>query len=336
MATPDSQAVDPVALAAAYDEAARSNVVQSLLVARHGRIIGEHYFGRQDSDTAINIHSISKSVLSALVGIAIQQGFIASLDIPIVHWLPEYFGPHGDSRKRAITLRHLLTLTAGLGWIENETNTAHWRRSADWIAYALDLPLVSLPGRQFNYNTALTHLISVILTRATNLSTLTFAQRCLFDALGIQIARWDNDPQGYSIGGSDLFLRPRDLLRFGQLVLDRGMVNSKNIVPEQWLQESIQPHIQLRTPGFWHPAYKNYGYLWWLRKFQSYETAVASGYAGQLICIVPRLDLVIVTTATDTTPFASVMKQSHLIEAIVEDLIIPSVQEASDNGSSYS
>ncbi len=327
-------AVDSAAFSTAYDEAAWLPVVNSLLIARHGRLIGERYFNGQDAMTALNVHSVAKSVLAVVVGIVAEKGYIDSLDTPIQHWLPEYFGTHTDARKRTIALRHLLTMTSGLGWIENEANNAMWRRSDDWIAYALKLPLVSLPGRQFNYNTSLTHLLSVILSRTTGLSTREFAQRYLFDALGVQIARWDADPQGYSIGGSDLYLRPRDMLRFGQLILDMGAVGKGRIVAEAWLRECIKPHVALRSSGFWGPAYRNYGYLWWLRKLQSYETWVASGYAGQLIFIVPRLALVVVTTAQDNVPYTAVMKQSNQIEEIVEDFIIPAVQEETDNGSS--
>ncbi len=325
--SPAEQDVDPVALATAFDEIARFQSLRSVLVARNGFLIGEYYADASFRSTAINAHSVSKSILSLLTGIAVREGWLKDMNQPIADWLPEYFDANTDARKRSITLRHLLTMSAGLGWIENPVSMRHWRHSADWVKHAIALPLVAMPGRQFNYNTTLTHLLSVILARVSGMSTLALAERTLFGPLGIEGVDWRADPQGYYIGGTDLYLRPQDMLTLGQMVLAGREQNQSSVVPAAWITESTHTQIELRQPGFWHPAYKNYGYLWWLRTLQSYDAVVASGYAGQLVFIVPRLGLVVATTADDTTPFANVMKQSNLIEGIVEDLIIPAVQE---------
>lgn len=330
--TPAQQDVDPAALAIAFDEGARYAPLQSLHITRHGFLIGEYYADGIPEDRVINVHSISKSILSLLTGVALRERWLTNLDQPIADWFPEYFDAQTDARKRSITIRHLLTMSAGLGWIENEPGIHHWQRSADWSRYAIELPIVALPGRQFNYNTALTHLLSTILARASGLNTRLFAERYLFEPAGIDLVDWAVDPHGNAIGGTDVYLRPRDLLKIGQLLLNRGTLNQQEIVSPGWLAESTQSHIALSQPGFWHPAYKDYGYLWWLRKMQSFDTVVASGYAGQLLFVVRRLGLVVVATADDSIPFSAVMKQSNHIEGLVEDFIIPAVQEDTRHG----
>jgi CubicO group peptidase (beta-lactamase class C family) len=125
------------------------------------------------------------------------------------------------------------------------------------------------------------------------------------------------------------------MLRFGQLYLPQGEWDGQTVVPAAWVAESTRPQIQLKQPGFWHPAYTHYGYYWWLRKLQDHAAWVASGYAGQLIFVIPDLDMVIVTTADANVPFSSVMKQSNLIEDMIADLVIPSVKETNPNGASH-
>jgi CubicO group peptidase (beta-lactamase class C family) len=327
LSAPASQGVDAQQLAAAYDMAAEFMPLYSLLVVRHGALVGERYFGRHNAHSAFNIKSASKSVLSLLVGIALEQGVLLSIDQPIAAWLPEYFNGQTDPRKYDITLRHLLTLSAGLGWVENASGVRRWRHSPDWAQFALDLPLVGTPGRQFNYCTPLTHLLSVILTRASGMSTLDYAQRFLFSPIGAQAIRWKTDPQGYAVGGSEVCLTARDMARLGVLVAQRGNWNGQQIVPAAWIDASTHPQIALRQPGFWQPAYTDYGYLWWLRQFRGMDAAVASGYAGQLIIVIPALDTVVVTTADTDTPFSSAMSQSRQIETLVEEHVLPALHK---------
>ncbi len=335
-----------VALKAAFEEMARFAPLQCVLVSRSGDLIGEYYAYESVKSTAINIHSVSKSILSLLVGIALRERWLTDIHQPIADWLPEYFDASIDGRKKSITLRHLLTMSAGLGWIENPASIRRLWQSSDWIAQVIGLPLVAIPGRQFAYNTGLTHLLSVILSRASGMSTRMLAESYLFGPLGIELADWKTDSQGYHIGGTDVYITPRNMLTLGQYLSnanaksyllpgasgDRGSVShapmgSKAMVLDAWLHESMKAQIELRQPGFWHPAYRHYGYLWWLRKLQSYDAVVASGYAGQLIITIRKLGLVVVTTADDTIPFTEVMKQSNQIEGMVEDLIIPAVRE---------
>jgi CubicO group peptidase (beta-lactamase class C family) len=226
-------------------------------------------------------------------------------------------------------------MSAGLGWIENTGGLKRLYHSPDWARFALTLPVISLPGQQFNYNTTLTHLTSIILTRASGMNTLALAERSLFGPLGIPTPRWKTDPQGVSIGGTDLYLTPRQMLTLGQLYLQHGRWGDQQLVPHEWVHDSTREQIALNRPGFWNPAYTAYGYYWWLRLYKGYAAVVASGYAGQHIIIVPALNLVAVTTANADVPFTTVMKQVNLIESVVEEYVIPSLYEVTINGSAH-
>jgi CubicO group peptidase (beta-lactamase class C family) len=326
-ATPEAQGLNAQQLEAAFDAAAQLPPFYSLLVARNGYLIGERYYGHCSTQSAVNVRSVTKSVVSMLVGIALREGILSSIDAPLHTWLPEYADPQAKTPQRALTLRHLLTMSAGLGWIENTGGLKRLYHSADWAQFALALPVIGLPGQQFNYNTTLTHLTSIILTRAGGMSTLALAEKYLFAPLGIPTPRWKTDPQGYCIGGTDLHLTPRQMLTLGQLYLQRGQWGDQPLVPQAWVDESTHEQIALNRPGFWNPAYTAYGYYWWLRQYKGYPAAVASGYAGQHIIIVPALNLVVVTTANADVPFSSVMKQVNQVESVVDEYVIPSIQE---------
>lgn len=327
LSDPAERGIDPVLFSQAYADAARVPSLRGLLVVRHGCLVGERYYGGQDQHTVLNIKSVSKSILSALVGIALREGFLNSLDQTVAELLPEYFGPHINPRKRGITLRHLLTMSAGLRWVEDANHLRPWQQSSDWVKYALDRPLAGPPGRRFNYNTMLTHLVSVILARVSGMSTYTFADEYLLGLLGINIKPWTTDPGGYFIGGTDIQLTAREMAKIGQLYLGQGAWNGAQLIPADWVRESTRPQIALRHHGFWHPAYTDYGYYWWLRKLRGANAAVASGYGGQIIIVVPSLDVVVVTTADADVPHATVMQQSNRIEDFVETSVLSTIQE---------
>jgi CubicO group peptidase (beta-lactamase class C family) len=325
--TPEAQGMNVNQLQAAGDAAAQISPFYSLLIARNGQLIGEHYYRHCSAQTAVNVHSVTKSVVSALVGVALREGFIQSLEQPIRTWLPEYEDPQAVAHQQALTLRHLLTMSAGLGWVENTGGLRRLYHSPDWAHFALTLPVIRQPGQQFNYNTTLTHLTSIILTRACGMNTLALAEKYLFEPLGIPTPRWKTDPQGYPIGGTDLYLTPRQMLTLGQLYLQQGRWGKNQLVPQDWVYESTHEQIALNRPGFWNPAYTAYGYYWWLRQYKGYAAVVASGYAGQHIIVIPALNLVVVTTANADVPFSGVMKQANQVEAIIEEYVIPSIQE---------
>ncbi|HXK59366.1 MAG TPA: serine hydrolase [Acidobacteriota bacterium] len=263
----------------------------SLLVVRNGRLVLERYYNGSNAYQPNNIKSMSKSVLSVLTGIALDEGLLTGVDQRLDEFFPEYFSPGDDPRKHDITLEHLLTMTAGFEWGENGPTTVQWVNSSDWHAFTIRSRLTSTPGEVFNYNTALTHLLSGILTRVSGTSTRDFATSRLFAPLGMTCSRWDRDPRGYYFGGSEVWLTPRDLAKFALLCLRQGRWEDRQVVSEQWLRDSFR--LRVRTGA----ELGDYSYLWWKMTMRGYPVTLASGYGGQNIFLVPDLDLAMVTTA---------------------------------------
>jgi len=276
--------------------------VRSLVIVRHGRIAFERYFRGATRNEATNVKSVTKSFTSALIGIALREHVLGNLDQTVAEFLPEYFGPATDTHKRKITLRHLLTMTAGFEWIENGPSTFAWHRSPDFAKFAIDLPLAVEPGQTGRYNTSLSHLLSIILTRKSGLSAREFAEKYLFGPVGIRVQGWGQDPQGYTMGGIDLYLTPRDMARFGLLYLNLGLWKDRQVVPAAWVRESMAPAF-VRDP-----LLHNYGYLWWLVRDDDLPAFAAIGYGGQLIYVCPKLDLVVAMTSTTVDPHNDVLE----------------------------
>jgi CubicO group peptidase (beta-lactamase class C family) len=279
--------------------------IHSVLVARHGYIVFEYYKQGQRRDDLQEVHSITKSVTSALIGIALEKHFLQGLDQKLVEFLPESVDLNDDPRINEITLRHLLTMTSGFAWNETaKDECARFKLSAcsprylkfitnDWIGLALERPIVHAPGQVFNYDSAAAHLLSVAVSRATTMSTATFAEQQLFGPLGISRYRWDTDAKGYNYGAYSLELTTRDMAKFGQLYLNRGAWQGRQLIPSDFVDAST--HKQ-NAGG--PPAQAYYGYMWWVtpdsEKIPAY---FANGRGGQYIIVFPSLDLVVVVTA---------------------------------------
>jgi CubicO group peptidase (beta-lactamase class C family) len=307
-------------LGAAIDSASGLPRLHSLLVSQHGELILERYFGRTRPTTLANIKSASKSVISALVGIAIDRGLIADVHQPIAPFFPTLLGADvpgaagTEEAKRQITIEHLLTMRSGLQSTSNRYYGA-WVQSPNWVRHALTRPLLGLPGAEMDYSTGNTHLLSAILTRVSGKSTWQFAQEALARPLGFSLARWPTDPQGVFFGGNDMLMTPRQMAAFGELYLNRGRSDAEQIVPERWVDSSWIP----RARSAWSD--QMYGYGWWIRDLAGYRTAYAWGYGGQYIFIVPDLDLVVVTTSASDV---SSERRGHrrTVLDVVEHLII--------------
>lgn len=268
--------------------------VHSLVVIRHGYLVFERYYAGYEYNKKHEIRSITKSIISALIGIALKQGYLNSLDQKVADLLPEYFGEQTDTRKHDITLRHLLTMTSGF---ECDDDSNFWliRTHADWAAATLEFPLIDEPGKRFMYDSAAMHLLSVILTRQTGMNAFQFAKTHLFEPLGISVKKWPADPQQNSEGAAGLALTPRDMAKFGYLYLNNGSWNGEVIIPEWFVRESTQKQSEGGNP---EPA--NYGYLWWVMANFKPFAYCAAGYGGQYIFVIPEHDLIIVTTGNHT------------------------------------
>lgn len=299
--------------------------MRSLLVSWNGDLVLEHYFNGTDPSHVTNVKSVSKSVMSALIGIAIAQGHISGVEQPIVDYLGEQLPPDDDILKRYITVENLLTMQSGLETTSNR-NYGRWVASPDWVSFALRQPLELPPGRLMEYSTGNTHLLSAILTRATGRSTLAFAREVLAEPLGFYLAPWPQDPQGIYFGGNDMELTPRQMRAFGELYLNGGRANGTQIVPEDWVRDSLLRRAQSRRERS-----RYYGYGWWIRDMAGHETPYAWGFGGQFILLVPELDLVVVTTSS-SNPGPERRAHTRRIYDLVEYEVVAAVSEALGHG----
>ena len=296
-ATPAEVGLDSERLEKALERIGELDGLQGVLVARHGRLVAERHFRGSAGHRPHNLKSASKSVLSALAGLAIERGLL-KLDQEIAGVLPE--GRElDDPDKRTITVRHLLTMTSGL---ESTSfgNYGSWVASRNWVRAALARPLLAEPGTRFSYSTGGTHLLSATLSHAAGRSTHDFARRHLFDPLGIGPSAWARDRQGIHVGGNNLSLRPRDMLKFGQLYLNRGRWGGEQLLPWQWVDRSTRP-AGLAAPQGRGRIYGGYGYLWWLRGPRERGAYIASGYGGQYIYVSPSEDMTVVVISTEVS-----------------------------------
>jgi CubicO group peptidase (beta-lactamase class C family) len=293
--------------------------LHSLLASWRGNLILERYFNGAHAKRTANVKSVAKSIVSALVGIAIERGVIGGPEIPIHTYFPE-LARDRDSQKQLITIEDLLSMRSGLQSTSNR-NYGAWVQSPNWVRHALSRPLVSAPGTEMEYSTGNSHLLSAILTKTTGKSTWQFAQDVLARPLGFTLPRWPQDPQGIYFGGNDMLLTPRQMLTFGELYLKGGRLGDRQIVPARWIETSFVPRGYSRISG------QRYGYGWWMRELAGHQAYFAWGFGGQYIIIVPALELVVVTTSASTVAEDRRSHRRTLFE-IVEDLVIAPVAAA--------
>jgi CubicO group peptidase (beta-lactamase class C family) len=261
-----------------------------LLVCHHDRLICERYYHGRGRETLFDVRSVTKGVLSLLVGIAIGDGHF-SLETTLRDLVPDLLPAGGSDRAGAIEVQHLLSMTAGFEW-DDLIDTYRLQASGDWVATVLHTPIVAATGDIFAYNSGCSQVLAAILTRKTGRSVADFASDRLFRPLHIVPGTWPKDPHGINIGGFGLHLQARDMVKLGMLVLRKGAWGSTHIVPPGYLQVAVTPKSE---GGF--PEGTPYGYHWWTTRVAGHETVFAAGYGGQYICCVPRLELVVVTTA---------------------------------------
>ena len=299
--TPEMQGMDSAKLLIA-DEFVQNRLPDtfSLLVVKNGYLVFEKYYSWGSPEKYAVVHSVTKSVTSALIGIAIDKGYLQSVDQKLIEFFPEFDTDDLDPRKKEISLRNLLTMSGGFKWNDRGPSMRNWYLSSDWLKFAIQLPQENKPGDVFNYNSSTSHLLSIILSKSTKTSTLDFAKRNLFKPLGIESAYWHQDPQGYHIGGFGLGLSARDLAKIGFLYLNDGYWSGQPIVSESWVKESTARQIQ----AFKHPIYGRfgYGYQWWVKKVDDCSSFRAWGRRGQFIVAVPELDLIIAVTSNPGQP----------------------------------
>jgi len=266
----------------------------SVTVVRNGKLVYEEFFKGFKKDSLHDVRSVTKSVVSLLTGLAIQEGYMHGIDDPIELYLsPEKFAL--TDLQKSITINHLLTMSSGFEWNENNGNAYNeWVLSKRPIGFLLDKPIVNMPGSTFNYNSAAVHLLGVIISEATGMSLPDFASQYLFSKIGITSVQWEQADVNYVNGGSGIRLRPEDMAKIGQLILQKGWSGSEQIVNEEWIDTTTSPAFAWRRQ---YGVLGNYVYagLWWVHD-APLKAFFAWGYGGQYIYIVPEKNLVVVTT----------------------------------------
>ena len=267
--------------------------INSVVVIKNGFLIDEYYKDEQDKDTVFRFASCSKSFSGALIGVAIEQGYISGIDTKLSEFLPQILEDN-SSYKQEIAIEHLLTHTSGIEWYEwNGGNSfREFTRSENWIEHILGQRMVAKPGTYFSYTTGGSHLLAVVLEKATGKSALEFGRETVFEPLGMDSVQWRADPQGFIDGGNGISMTARDAAKFGQLYLNGGKWHDEQIIPASWVESSTT--TQDAGPG---GRSGSYGYQWWIRSFGGYDAYYAMGHGGQFIFVVPELELVAVITS---------------------------------------
>ncbi|MEX2574793.1 MAG: serine hydrolase [Balneolaceae bacterium] len=301
-------------LEALIAEVSSIGTVNSFLVRKENQLITEQYFDRMSPGQAANIKSASKSILSLLIGIAIDKGYLESVEQTLETFFPDYFNTHPDRGKASITIQDLLTMRSGL-----QTTSfiyyGEWISSDDWVRFVLDRPLIQERGGRMVYSTGSSHLLSVILTKASGKNTFEFANEYLLGPMGIEMDPWERDPQGYFLGGNDMALTPRDMLKIGQLVMAAGSYNGEQLVSEKWIRDSFETYS--RSPF----SHYDYGYSWWAHTVADYQVTFAWGYAGQYILMFPELDAIVAITSDIADNNGSRAYQPRIFSFIETSLI---------------
>lgn len=292
--TPEEQGIDSNVLIAAMDTIRERHLpVHSLLIERHGKIVLDAYFAPFADNELHDVASVTKSVVATLVGIAIRDHRLASLNIPVLSLLPDTLA-ETDARKARITLADALSMTSGLDCRSDEGRNflEQMEGSLHWAAFALERGETAEPGSTFTYCAGNMHIVSAVLTRTTGESAASIAERELFQPLGIGQVAWAADRDGISHGFADLKLQPRDMAKLGYLWLHGGRWENQQIVPAEYLATALSPHASVK-PGI------AYGFGMWL--YQGGHTGgppdfEANGHGGQRIAVIPSQDIVEVTT----------------------------------------
>ena len=297
-----------------------TNAIDSITIVRNGYVVADTYFNPlYPADKLHVIHSCAKSIMSALIGIAIEQGHIKNVDVPVIEFFKDKGYEITDQRMAEVTLHDLLSMQTGIR--SQDSFLYEWRglfkamATDDWVAHTLSLPMDVKPGTRFDYSNLSSFLLSAIIQETTGMDTRSFAQKNLFDPLGIKDVYWETSPQGIAVGFARMWLKPHDMAKFGMLYLQQGQWDGQQIIPASWIKESLTPHAYPKNyidlldehgtkdndasrtnwiaSKFFRPFGDGYGYQWWLDRNGSYN---ALGTSGQYIMVSPEQNLVVAVT----------------------------------------
>jgi len=301
--------------------AAGLDPLRSLIVARQGRVLLEQRFGGPPLDAPVNVKSVSKAVIAALVGAAIARGLLQGPEQRIAPLLADRLPPNPDPRLHRLTLDHLLSMRAGLERTSG-VNYGRWVTSRDWVRHVLARPFVAEPGGPMLYSTGNSHLLSAILTRVSGRSTHALAQEWLGRPLGIAIPPWLRDPQGIFFGGNQMLLSPRALLVFGEMIRAGGVHEGRRVLPAEWVATCFVPRTASVFTGAAH------GYAWFTAPGPGPRRHYAWGFGGQMVHIVPALGVTVVMTSDPTQRSGGAQGHARALHALVEERILPALAAA--------
>jgi CubicO group peptidase (beta-lactamase class C family) len=299
VSSPAEQGLDPKLVARLYSNATRVKTIHGLLVIKNGYLIAERYFGTGSIEEKARLQSVTKSLTSALVGIALEEGSLSSVDQRMMEFFPELADRITDPRKNRITIRNMLQMRAGFPWEESTAELFAMLYHGFRPSLLLEVPLASDPGTRMEYSNLTSHLLGIIVARATGTDLRTYAREHLFSPMDIHAGEWIRDWEGYYNGHADLHLRARDMARFGLLYLDHGVYRGAQLVPASWVRDSLQTYSE----NAWrYRVGRNftdmgYGYQWWSARAGDHHFNFAWGHGGQQIALVEELGIVVVVTA---------------------------------------
>lgn len=290
--TAKTQAIQAILTDAFLQDSIMARDVHSVMVYRDRKKLYSGYFNGFNADSLNNVKSITKSIIGLLIGIAVDQGDINSIQQPIVDYFRECQLTEKTHRdKQGITIEHLLLMQSGIAWNNRARIKDDWWFHDTPHCFLLnEFPMDTLPGRAFSYNSAVAHLLSGILSRATGESTLSFAKKHLFGPLQIGNIIWTQDRSGEYYGNSELYLKPEDLIKIGQMLLHKGKYRKRQILSREWISTMTEKAYDATS-------LMDYGYLWMTSKEDRPFFYFAGGSGGQHLFVVPEKDLVVVTTA---------------------------------------
>lgn len=312
LAAPTLAQADPWARVA--DAARALPQMHALVVSLDGQEVLAQAFRGPGLDRAANVKSVSKSVVALCLGAAIDRGVVPSVQATLAEVAPDLIPPSADPRVSGITLENLVTLRAGLERTSGG-NYGEWVSSSDWVADALSRPIVAPPGARMLYSTGSTHVLGAALSEAAGNDLLSLAREWLGDPLGIEIPAWTRDPQGYYLGGNEMALTPRAMLRLGEMVRRGGTWDGRQVLSRDWIEASLTPATRSPFSGL------SYGYGWFLRDTRQGRLALARGYGGQVIATTWGGALTVAITSDPNQPARSEGYFGDLMRFLEEEVL---------------
>ena len=302
VSSPEAESLEPDMVTKLYYDAAKLDSIYSLLIVKNGHLVAEKYFNEGSIDLKSNIQSVTKSYISALVGLALEQGCLNSIDQPFLDFFPEYTDQIQDPRKGEITIRHLLQMRSGYPWEESHPDLWEGLLTNDYRDLMVHYPLVTDPGTKFHYSNVSSDWLGMIVARACGVDHRTFAQEHLFAPLGADLGEWwETEVNEYPKGSCCMHVTARDAAKFGLLYLNDGVFDGKQIISSEWVHDSLQAYstgeqiayVPQSGPNFNRTGY---GYQWWKLQSGDHEYDAALGHGGQMIALLDEFDMVILVT----------------------------------------